>query len=289
MSKFPKDENSADQISLEKELEMDEEDPDLFYRDDMRDLERSSDVQRLSNRMTMLFILIPCLLCAIFVFAYLDIREKLNQFQSTGSSQVQALAEDVVGNVRAMGNRLSTLEKSSVSIQENLEKDQREIRKLVTSKVDKEAFERTGKKRSAQVTGGFSALRKEMAAQKASVEKSVKQLGEKLDEGTATLSAFRDDLVKQKKELAEVLQVIEVIRNEARKQELDISHLSEDRLDKEQLDNLFKEQRTGMSLLQQQIQSLKGDVLWMEKELNLTGKRSKTPAPGTIIEQDIAE
>ena len=289
MNKFPKDEDSADQISLEKELEMDEEDPDLFCRDEMRDLERSSDVQRLSNRMTMLFILIPCLLCAIFVFAYLDIREKLNQFQSTGSSQVQALSEDVVGNLASLADRLSTLEKSSVSIHENLEKDQREIRKLVTSKVDKEVFERTGKKRSPEVAGGFSALRKEIAAQKASVEKSVKELGGKLDEGTATLSAFRDDLLKQKKELAEVLQVIEVIRNEARKQELDISRLSEDRLDQEQLDNLFKEQRTEMALLRQQIESLKGDVLWMEKELNLTGKKGKTPVPGTIIEQDIAE
>lgn len=289
MSNFPKNEDSADQISLEKELQMDEEDPDLFYGDDMRDLERSSDVQRLSNRMTMLFILIPCLLCAIFVFAYLDMREKLNQLQSTGSSQVQALSEDVVGKVKSIGDRLSTLEKSSVSIQKNLEKNQREIKKLVTSKVDKKAFERTGKKRSAEVTGGFSALRKETAAQKASVEKSVKELREKLDEGTATISAFRDDLVKQKKELAKVLQVIEVIRNEARKQELNISCLSEGRLDQEQLDNLFKEQRTGMALLRQQIESLKGDVLWMEKELNLTGKKSKTPAPGTIIEQDIAE
>ncbi len=289
MSKFPKDEDSPDKISLEEELQMDEEDPDLFYRDEMRDLERSSDIQRLSNRMTMLFILIPCLLCAIFVFAYLDMREKLNQLQSTGSRQVQALSEDVVGNLESLADRLSTLEKSSVSIQGNLEKNQREIRKLVTSKVDKEAFEGTGKKRSAEVTGGFSALRKEMAAQKASVEKSGQQLGEKLDQRTATLSAFRDDLVKQKKEFAELLQVIEVIRNEVRKQELDVSRLSEDRLDQEQLDNLFKEQRTGMALLRQQIQSLKSDVLWMEKELNLTGKRSETPAPGTIIEQDIAE
>jgi len=82
-------------------------------------------------------------------------------------------------------------------------------------------------------------------------------------------------------------------------------------VDKEELDNLFENERIRMGLLEKKIKSLVEEVLWLEDRLKLTGKRSETleaeipkpgkppvaetpdrsPAPetGEIIEQDISE
>ena len=99
MTNIPTDMDSEDKISLEEDLAMAAKHPDSFYDNERKDLQRNSDLQRLSHRMTMLFIVIPCLLCAVFGFAYMDMRGELLQLQSTGSEEVQALSDDVVSKV----------------------------------------------------------------------------------------------------------------------------------------------------------------------------------------------
>jgi len=48
-------------MPLEKDIQIDGQHPDSFYEDEIRDLRRDSDIHRLSRRVTILSILIPCL------------------------------------------------------------------------------------------------------------------------------------------------------------------------------------------------------------------------------------
>ena len=53
--------------------------------------------------MTLSFV-IPSLLCAVLVFAYIDLRSRLNEVQTSGVQEVRALTQDVVARVDAVAD-----------------------------------------------------------------------------------------------------------------------------------------------------------------------------------------
>jgi len=295
-------------MPLEKDIQIDGQHPDSFYEDELGDLRRDSDIHRLSRRVTILSILIPCLLCAVLVLAYLDVRERLGQLQTAGSREVQTLSEDVLNKAASLSDQYVKLEKMSAVIQERVEKIEGDIKKLNTSKVDKKASDTANKKRSEEVAKTFAGLQRDMAEQKASLDALAKDLNLKLED---TLTPLRTDLQAQEKETAKAAQVNKNLQNKAQEQESAIRRLSEGKVDKEALNSLLEKERVRMALLEKKIKTLVEEVLWLENRLKLTGKMSETleaqslkpgeppvagtmdssPAPeaGKIIEQEIRE
>jgi hypothetical protein len=306
VSQSPTDKNGEDDISLDRDIQINGEYPDSLYEDEMRVLRRDSDIHRLSRRVTILSILIPCLLCTILVLAYLDMRQRLSHFEAMGSRKVQTLSEDVLNKAASLSDEYVKLEKASAVIQENLKKLEGDTKRLSASKVDKKALGIANKKRSEEVAKAFAALQEDVAQQKASLDGLVKDLNQRLDD---TLTALRTDLKAQKKEMAKAVQVTKNIQNKDQEQESAIRRLSEGKVDKEALDILLEKERARMSLLQKKLKSAMEEILWLEDRLELTGKRSETlqgeipkpgkppettdrsPAPeaGKIIEQEISE
>lgn len=308
MNQFPTDNNGEDDIPLDKDIQIDGQHPDAFYEDELQDMRRDSDIHRLSRRVTILSILIPCLLCAIFVFAYLDVRERLSQLQTAGSREVQTLSEGVLNKAASLSDQYVKLEKTSAVIQERLEKIEGDIKKLNTSKMDKKASEMANKKHSEAVAKTFAALGKDVSQQKASLDALARDLNQRLDD---TLPGLQTDLKAQKKEMARAVKVTENIENKGQERESAIRRLSEGKVDKEELDNLFENERIRMGLLEKKIKTLVEEVLWLEDRLKLTGKmgetfgvespkpgeppvaettdRSPAPEAGKIIEQEINE
>ncbi len=308
MSKSPTDKNADEDIPLEKDIQINGHRPDSFYENELRDMRRDSDIHRLSHRVTILSILIPCLLCAIFVFAYLDVRERLSHLQTAGSREVQTLSEDVLNKAASLSDQYVKLEKASAVIQERVEKIEEDIKKLNTSKMDKKASEMANKKHSEEIAEAFAALRKDVSQQKASLDALARDLNQRLDD---TLAGLRTDLQAQKKEVAKAVKVTENIQNKGQERESAIRRLSEAKVDKKELANLFENERVRMALLERKIKSLVEEVLWLEDRLKLTGKMGEireaespkpgeppvaettdtSPAPeaGKIIEQEINE
>jgi DNA repair exonuclease SbcCD ATPase subunit len=308
VNQFPTDRNGEDDMPLEKDIQIDGQHPDSFYEDELRDLRRDSDIHRLRRRVTILSILIPCLLCAILVLAYLDVRERLSQFQTAGSREVQTLSEDVLNKAASLSDQYVKLEKTSAGIQERVEKIEGDIKKLDTSKVDKNALDMANKKRSAEVAKTFAALQKDVAEQKASLDALAKDLNQRLDD---TLTPLRSDLQMQKKEMTKAVQVTKNIQNKGQEQASAIRRLSEGKVDKEALKSLLENDRVRMALLEKRIKTLVEEVLWLENRLKLTGKIGETleapspkpdeppvagttgtsppPEAGKIIEQEISK
>jgi len=200
------------------------------------------------------------------------------------------------------------LEKTSALIQKRLEKIDGEIKKLNTAKMDKKASEMANKKRSKEVAKTFAALQKDVSQQKASVDALASNLNQRLDD---TLAGLQTDLKAQKKEMARAVKVTENIQNKGEARESAIRRLSDGKVDKKELDNLFENERIRRGLLEKKIKTLVEEVLWLENRLKLTGKMSETleveslrpgeppvaettdrsPAPetGEIIEQEITQ
>ncbi len=322
MNELPQDEDSNNKISLEEDLEMGGEDPRAFYHDEMRDLQRDTDIQKLSHRMTLLFILVPCLLCALLAFAYLDVRGKMSQLQSSGAEEVQALSEDVVGKVESLSQQFEELEKSSaarlsilkdsfISMQEAYKKNQRKIEELGGTKADKKDLEQAEDKRFGEMVKTLSALQGSVADHAGAIETLSEKLKKELNQEANVITAVQSDLREQGEQVAKLVQGVEVLQKKALQLDLNLKLLADGKADK----GAWKEFRLGelgkAALLEKKIESLAGDLSWLEKKLNVTrekraseesaetpSKEETTPAtptgtawPGSekIIEQEIKE
>ncbi len=305
MNRFPTKADQEDETPIDREIRMKEEGSDFSYQDEMRELRLESQVQKLNQRITLLSILIPCLLGAILLFAYLEFNDRLNKTMTMGSGQVEALSENLDDKIASLSHQYGELEKSlsdsianlkktNALIEKDLKENQRETKQLTTSKVDKKTLEQAIRKESAQSAKTLEAVRNELDGQKQAVEN--------LD---ATL----------KKEVIQIAQVIETLKANRQRQDSAIKDLSEHKLDKKDLGNILQDKWSGyqanISLLRQEIKALKDEVSKIREQLNMamtsnvvsktqgptpkekpaaaTTKDAAIPTPGNIIEQQISE
>ncbi len=144
---------------------------------------------------------------------------------------------------------------------------------LIESKTDKKAF---------------SALKKDIAKDKESLEKASKELNRQLDEVANALAALGNNLQGQEREMAEVYEYIDAIHKESQKQGAVIRHLSASKVDKEAFDRSLKKERAGYLeervLLEKKIMTVHEAISWIEKRIDMIETsnglpESKSPQP----------
>lgn len=303
MNKFPAKEDREEEIRLEKEIEINGEAPGFSYQHETRSLRQESQINKLNHRITLLSILVPCLLGAILLFAYLEFENRLDNIGNIRSKEVETLSEDMGERLeslshqyreleKSLSDRLSALWKSTASIEKDLKGNQQGIRKLTLSKADKNALEQLEKEQSAEAAKAMGALQNELRDQKRAVENL-----------NGTL----------KKEVARIVKVLERVKKDGQKQASAIKDLSGRKLDKEEFGNILENKWSGyqatISLLQKAMESLKEKVSQLQREVNTAVTRSKAPeterthtrerpaaardtlipVPGKIVEQEITE
>jgi len=271
VSNFPTKEDQEDEIGFEKEIKIDEEPSDFSYQDEMRALRLEPQIQRLSHRITLLSIVVPCLLCAILLFVYFDLSDKLSKTRNIGSKEVQILSEDVVDKIASLSQHyeklekslidgVSGLEKSSALIKQDLKRNNRAIKKLAASKTDKKALDNAAKKHSAEVAKIVTGLRNELSGQRQVVEDLDKTL---------------------KKEMTGIAQIIERLKKDRQKQDLAVKDLSEHKLDKEEFGNILKNKWSGYQarifILQKEIKTLKEGISLLQKQVDMSVRRKMEP------------
>jgi chromosome segregation ATPase len=140
--------------------------PDAIYIADAENLR----IEKLSTRVTLVAVLIPCLLVVVLAITYLDIKNRVINTQNTGSMGVQNLSKDLESRFSnlslkqaKMAEQLTetskTLETTTAALQINLKKATTEIKRIAEEKSDRSALTAATSKFEASV----AALQKEMA------------------------------------------------------------------------------------------------------------------------------
>ena len=104
------------------EMRTDDESPDL----QLRDQADTSQLEKLNKRMTRLSILIPCLMGAILVAAYFNIKTHLSQVNTTGTVGVQTLSKELESKFSSLSVREAALEESMEKTTAALQKSSEE-------------------------------------------------------------------------------------------------------------------------------------------------------------------
>jgi len=322
VSEFRDKEDQKDEIPGIEEIEMDEERPDSVYRDEIRDLE----IEKLNHRITLLSILIPCLLCAIFLFAYLDVKDRMEKTRKIRARELQELSERVIDRVASVSNRYGKLEKSTLeklpklekllaSIQQETGKQKRALKDLAKSKIDRNVLKKAIKKHSAEIANTVDRLQKELKKQQELLVSLSKKQSKEYAETASKLTALRKELQARKEsvanlnralteKLAVLGQSLETIRGEGRnkvgRKELN------DALDRQGA-NLQKQ----IDLLAKKLKFINDELLRLQRqperkiksgvtpgpaapapEKKPAGKKpreSLAPVPGRILEEEIRE
>lgn len=282
----------ADEFPPEFKFNGDEQEPESFYQEELKDLR----VEKLSQRVTLLSILLPCLIGIAIYFGYRDLSGRVSQGSDTESLEVQRLAREVESLAKEFNDKLITfsttlstqdkdlgntlegrltginkniegLQNNIKSLNDDLKKTDETIEKLNASKVDKKSQALAIEKINAAITPLQAELDKlkNIGRDMKTVSDSIAKLESKLTQQLATATASMEQNQKDYEKIQEALT------------ELSGRSVDKDTLAFEiiKLRNYFQSQiAKEVSNLNQRMDSLKKEIEGREK---ISGSRQQPP------------
>ncbi|MBW2252637.1 MAG: hypothetical protein JRF60_18935, partial [Deltaproteobacteria bacterium] len=135
----------SEERSKEFEIRFDEESPDVVFQEEIKNLR----LEKLSKRVTIISILIPCFICILLLLVYFDLRNKVTANQSTGVMNIQSISKDFNTRLNKLSSQFSEIEESLASNISSYEKKisslkfriykvENKNKKLISSKAYKE-------------------------------------------------------------------------------------------------------------------------------------------------------
>ena len=273
----------SEEKSKEFQIRFDEESPDVVFQNEIKNLR----LEKLSKRVTIISILIPCFICILLLLVYFDLRNKVTANQSTGVTNIQSLSKGFNTRLNEHSSQLSKIEESLVSnfssYEKNLSslkfriyKSENRIKKIKSSKADKKDHDFLKKE-----TNNFSTKLDNLDVIFSGKMTGLSAEQNAIKQDLVTLSADISSLSSQKK----INRIF--LDNQLKKQEKN---------QQQELNQIKKELKTKLLSMQKQLKEF-------DKRLKLSGKKSpntskpvspvkppvkNTPEkPGKIIEKDL--
>ncbi len=304
----------------------DEQDPETFYQEEIKDLQ----IERLSQKVTLLAILLPILVGIAIFFAYRDLTGRVSHTQDTGSLEVQRISRQlaelskefndklitfsttlstqdkefdttVSQKLEAVNKSVTAISKNLKSLNENLSQTERTVKNLASSKADKKSQDAA----FAKVNGSLKSLDTEL--------KSLAKLRQELTAVSSGMKSLESDMNQK---ITAVTAATAQSTKDYGQLQTSISSLSDKKVDKDTFDlEVFKLKKNFQISLNQEITAIHQKLDAIQRKIDgiqknfRSQKRSlkslskkTSPAPstgsteatvpsksGSIDEQDLVE
>jgi len=254
----------------------DEQDNDTVMQAELQELK----IEKLSQRVMLLTILIPCMIGVILIISYLDIKDRVKHTQSTGTIGVQKLSKDLDSKFSSLSleqaklkevhdKKLPTLEKNDAFLQTRLKKVQASIKNLEASEIEQEELSQAMDRLSARLETLSKNHNSELDA---------------LDMVDVELTAKTQTLEKQGGDIAEALTLLSEKLSEL---ETAFAELADQTIGKEELDLALKLKEIGYrqeikevtGAMGQKIDALQKQVDQLKKNRDAAPAAPAAPAP----------
>ena len=238
-----------------------EAEPDSNYISDAENLR----IEKLSTRVTLVAVLIPCLLVVVLAIAYLDIKNRVISTQNSGSMGVQNLSKDLESRFSNLSlkqakmeeqltQNTKTLETATATLQVNLKKATTELKQITDNKPDRSELTATTNKTEASV----AALKKEMI------------------DLNAAFSKFDDELASQILLMAEGLKKYQDRLSEVEKK---AQQLDSEKLSKASMELALGLERLGLQeMVKDRIREIEKKLADVSKQMDALNQRLNTQA-----------
>ena len=315
----------ADETPSEFKFNADDQDPETFYQEEIKDLR----VEKLSQRITLLTILLPILIGIAIFFAYRDLTGRVNRTQDTGSMEMQRISRQleeiskefndklitfsttlssqdkqfdttVSEKLAAVNKNVAALNKNLKSLNDNLNRTQSSVKNLTATKADKKSQDAALLK----INGSLKSMEKQL--------KSLAKLRQELKAVSAGMEKLESDLNQK---IAVVTTSTEQSKQDYSQLQTSLSGLSDKMVDKDAFElELFKLRKNYQNRVVQEIAEINQKLAGMQKAIDSLQRNFKSqkrsmksiskkpsvatssgtgetvPAPsGAIDEQDLPE
>jgi len=257
----------------------DDQDPETFYHEEIRDLR----IEKLSQRITLISILLPCLMAVAIYFGYRNLTGRMSQSQDTGFLEVQKLSGKIDDLSKKFNEKLITftttlstqdkdfgtstserlttikknidaLNKNLKALNENLTQTKSTIKKLDASKADKKSQEAAITK----INAALEPLKKELQAL-TDIRRDLKSL-------SSEIVNLEGELTKK---LAELAALTEQFGKDYDRLQASITNLSDEKIDKDSVYiEVFKLKKNFQSLISQEIAGLNRRLDSIQKKMD---------------------
>ena len=226
-------------------------------------------VAKLTQKVTLLSILIPCILLILVIFIYFDMNSKVGKVDSTGNAKVQTISNELEKTVAELQKKSDALEKR------------------ISDKITKIEKALSGiNKKMAKAEKNISFLTYSKSNKKTSTANL-----EKLKKSTTAISASVDNLTAQNKELIKIAETLQKRTHELDSMNVSIKNLTTDLnnitnglVNKTDLNNSLKKQKRFFRLELDQHSSRLNKKISLLKYATQSDKQN----PG-VVEQDIKQ
>ena len=269
---------------------------ETLYQEEAKDRR----IEKLGHRVTIISVLIPVIIGAVFYIAYRDISSRVSQSQDTGAMEIQnlsaqlqekydALAAKYTDLEAALAQKMEALEKMDKTIKTSLQQAEDTVNKISATKADKKDAEDA----IAKIDTALAPIQKELAA--------LAPLRSELNVVTAELASLDKNLQQQ---MAALSANVDKTSKDLTQIRSEMSNLSENKLNRDDLElELLKARKSyqrDLDLTKTTIDKRLDAVLAKIKDLEKAvqaplsapkssgGGASQKPV-GSIVEQEIKE
>lgn len=261
----------ADTKTTTFKMSKEEKSPDSLYGEEVLALR----IEKVNQKVTLFSILVPCIVGVIILIAYLDLRSRVAEVNTSKQSDVQTITEDLEKRLdsikkeyadleSSLDKKISYIDKNTYLIKETLAKSDKTLKNLKSSKVDKKEQD---------------ALIAQLDNKIVPIQKGMNEISAKIETLEQVLNAKMGTLSKS-----------------VDKSNTDIANLSTNKMDKDSLDiKLLNDKKHYQQLINQMQKDLQGKIISLQNKINALENTSspktdiKTPAPKDISENTIDE
>ncbi len=243
-------------------------------------------IDKLSNRITIISIIIPCLIGAILIFAYLDMKERVVDVDETKNTQVERISQQLEEKLNALDvkiaknrydldNQVPALSKKQIAIEG-------QIAKLSSSKADTQSLKSIHSTLGKQIT------------QNTKQNKTILQRAENLNK--TILASINETKLNVKKNTLQVNDELKLFKEEFDARLLELSayqqELGELRKDFSLLNKKFKryeQEAVSISTVDKKLVHLKSDMVGQLSKIKdqLTALNKKLVTNLTRLQKDV--
>ena len=265
-----------------------DEEPDAeqaVYQEDVKDRR----VEKLSHRVTIISILIPVLIGAIFYIAYREITSRVTQSQDAGAMEIQTLSSQLEENFAALSvkygdleaalnEKLADLEKVDKAMKANLKEAEDTVAKINATKADKKDQQeviakidaalnpiRAELKDLAAMRNDIKAVSEDMTALNKDLKQQLSTLSQNADESQSALARIQSDIsaLSERKMDKDALQLELLKARKSFQRDLDVTKLAIDK----QLDSMLRKIKDLEKLAQAPLASPEPSGGFTEQEI----------------------
>ena len=275
----------VEEIPPEFKFSADDQDPESFYQEEIKDLR----VEKLSQRITLFSILLPILIGVAIFFAYRDLTSRVNRSQDTGSVEAQRISRQleefskkfneklitfsttlssqdkdfnttVSGKLAAVNKNVDALNENLKSLNKNLAETRNTVNNLAASKADKKSQTAA----IAKVNANLETLKKEL--------KALTELRSEITTLSAEIKILEGKLSQ---ELAEVATTAAKTQKNYSQLQTSITALSGTKIDRDTFDlEVFKLKKNFQNRLVQEITAVNQKLDTIQKTIDDIQKKS---------------